>query len=102
MFNPLKLAAQAHDMQKKMKQVQEDLKNQTVEVSNNAVTIVMNGEQQVISLKLNPMALQTGKFESIEAAISQAFNEAISKIQKIAVEKMSAVTGGLKIPGLNM
>ncbi len=102
MFNPLKLASQAHEMQKKMKQVQEDLKQQTVEVSNNAVTIVMNGEQKVISLKLNSAALGTGKIESIENAISQAFNEAVEKIQKIAVEKMSVVTGGLKIPGLNL
>lgn len=102
MLNPLKIAAQAHEMQKKMKQLQDELKQQTIEVNNNTVTIVMNGEQKVLTLKINPLALETGKIESLEQAILLAFNEAVEKVQKIAVERMSEVTGGLKIPGLNM
>ena len=102
MLNPFKLAAKAQEMQKKMKEIQGDLKQEKVEVSNNAVTIIMNGEQKVLSLKINPNALVAGKTEPLEQALLAVFNEAVGKVQQIAVSRMSELTGGMKIPGLNM
>ncbi|MEI6222373.1 MAG: YbaB/EbfC family nucleoid-associated protein [bacterium] len=102
MFNPLKLAAQARDMQKKMKEVQKELQRTTVEVKNNAVTVVMNGEQKVVTLTINPVALETGKVDALEKAIREALNEAGEKVQKLAAEQMSKVTSGIQIPGLTM
>lgn len=100
MFNPFKAAGQAMDLQKKMKAVQKELKKKTVEVSNNSVTIVMDGEQKLVSLKINPVAVETGKVEVLEKAIKDALSEALEKAQKIAMEEMSVVTKGMNIPGL--
>jgi hypothetical protein len=100
MVNPFKAAGQAMDMQKKMKELQKQLQKQTIEVSNNSVTVVMNGEQKIVSITINPLALETGKKDILEKAIISATNEAQEKIQKIAVDEMSKITGGLNIPGL--
>ncbi len=89
-------------LQQKMMETQEALAAETVEatVGGGAVTVVMTGQQKVQSIKISPDALTGGDVEMLQDLMVAAVNEAIDKSQALAAEKMSAVTGGLGLPGL--
>lgn len=89
-------------MQAKLMKIQEELANETVEVTagGGAVTIVITGHQKVQSVKIDPEVVNPEDVEMLEDLILSAVNEAVSKSQEMASKKLSAVTGGLKIPGL--
>ena len=64
-----------------MKKMQEELKTRTVEASvgGGAVTVVMNGEKIIESLKLNPTAVDPEDVEMLEDLVMAAVNEASKK-----------------------
>jgi len=97
-----KMLKQLEDMQKKMVKAQADLANETVVATagGGAVTVEMNGHHEVKSVKLDPDAVDPKDVETLEDMILTAFNQALEKAQDMAQEKMSAVTGGLNVPGL--
>ena len=63
-----------------------------------AVKIVMTGKQTVDSVTIEPEAAED--IELLQDMVAAAINDAASKAQELAAQKMSAVTGGLNIPGL--
>lgn len=89
-------------MQNKMMKIQEELGTETVEATagGGAVTAVMTGHQKLVSVKIQPEAIDPDDVEMLEDLILTAVNEAIAKSQELASKKMSALTGGIKIPGL--
>jgi nucleoid-associated protein EbfC len=89
-------------LQQKMMETQEALANETVEVSagGGAVTVVMTGQQKVQSIKISSDVMTAGDVEMLQDLIVAAVNEAMEKSQQLAAQKMSAVTGGLGLPGL--
>jgi nucleoid-associated protein EbfC len=97
-----RMLKQLEDMQKKMVKAQADLANETVVASagGGAVTVEMNGHHEVKSVKIDPDAVDPKDVETLEDMVLTAFNQALEKAQEMAQEKMSAVTGGLNVPGL--
>src|SRR6476661_6045929 len=97
-----KMMKQLQQMQQKMMQAQEDLANETVTATagGGAVTVEMNGHHEVKSVKIDPDAVDPKDIEMLEDMVLTAFNEALEKAQTLAQEKMSAITGGLNIPGM--
>lgn len=93
---------QAKELQAKLAKAQEELGNTTVEASagGGAVTIVIDGQQGVRSVKISPEAVDPQDVELLEDLILTAMNEAIKKSQELAQEHLGGLTGGLKIPGL--
>ncbi len=89
-------------LQQKMLETQATLANENVEVSvgGGAVTVVISGQQKVQSIKISPEAVAAGDVEMLQDLIVSAVNAAIDKSQELAASKMSAVTGGLGLPGL--
>lgn len=89
-------------LQQRMMETQEALANETVEVTagGGAVTVTITGQQKLQSIKISPDAVNAGDVEMLQDLIVAAVNEAIDKSQALAAQKMSAVTGGLGIPGL--
>ena len=87
-------------MQSEMKKMQEELKTRTVETSvgGGVVTVVMNGEKVVESLKINPSAVDPEDVEMLEDLILAAVNEAAKKVDDMLSQEMSKVTGGLNLP----
>ncbi|MFN8523708.1 MAG: YbaB/EbfC family nucleoid-associated protein [Chloroflexota bacterium] len=100
--NPQQLARQMQQMQTRMMKIQEELENETVEatVGGGAVTVVMTGKQQVVSVKISPEACDPEDVETLQDLMVAAFSEANRKSQELAASRLSALTGGLKIPGL--
>ncbi len=89
-------------MQQKLLKAQEELANESVEVSvgGGSVKIVMTGAQQVRSVAISPEALDPNDVEMLQDLMVAAINDAVAKSQELATKRLSQVTGGLKIPGL--
>ena len=89
-------------MQAEMKKMQEELKMRTVEttVGGGAVTVVMNGEKEVQSLKIQPTAVDPEDVEMLEDLVVAAVNECSKKVDDLLAREMGKVTGGLNLPGM--
>jgi len=101
-MNVQKMMKQVQKMQAEMAKAQEALAHETVEASagGGAVTVVVNGHQEVQSIKIDPSAVDPNDVEMLEDLVLAAVNEGLRKSQELAAEKMSKITGGLGIPGL--
>ena len=93
---------QAQEMHGKISQLQEEMANKTVEASagGGMVNIVMNGKQQVLSIRVDPEVVNREDIEMLQDLIVAAVNEANRKSQEMMTEEMKKITGGLSIPGL--
>jgi DNA-binding YbaB/EbfC family protein len=93
---------QAQKMQADLARTQEELALERVEASvgGGAVKVVMRGDMTLESVRLEPSAVDPDDVEMLQDLIVAAVNEAMRQAQEVASRKMSAVTGGLSIPGL--
>lgn len=89
-------------MQEDMKKIQEDMKTRTVDatVGGGVVSVVMNGEKEVQSIKIDPATVNPEDVELLEDLIVAAVNEATKKVDDLMAQEMGKVTGGLKLPGM--
>lgn len=93
---------QAQKMQEEMEKVQGELEEKTVEAAagGGAVKVVVSGKKQIVNLTIDPEAVDPEDVETLQDMITLAVNEAITKADEMMADGMSAVTGGLNIPGL--
>jgi DNA-binding YbaB/EbfC family protein len=93
---------QAQEMHSKIAQLQEAMAEKRVESSagGGMVSVVMNGKQEVVSLRIDPEVVNREDVEMLQDLIRAAVNEAIRKSQEMMTEEMKKITGGLSIPGL--
>ncbi|MCH7605790.1 MAG: YbaB/EbfC family nucleoid-associated protein [Chloroflexi bacterium] len=91
---------QAQKLQAQLEKVQLELETLTVEGTSGGgvVKVVMSGKQVVESVNIEPEAAED--VDLLQDLVAAAVNDAFTKTQELAAQKMSAVTGGLKIPGL--
>lgn len=89
-------------MQDRLAKLQEELASETVEVSagGGAVKVVINGQQHVESVKIDPAVVDPDDVEMLQDLMVAAFNEAVAQSQQLAAKRLGALTGGMKIPGL--
>lgn len=99
-----KMMRQAQEFQKRMEDVQNDIERSTVEASagGGVVKAVVNGAMMVESISIDPEVVSPDDVEMLEDLVAAAVNEAMTKAQDMANEKMAALTGGLNIPGLTV
>ncbi len=94
---------QAQAMQENLKKAQEQLA--TIEVTGSAgggmVSVVMTCRHDIKRVQIDPSLMQDDK-EVLEDLIAAAVNDAVRKVEKTTQEKMSGLTAGLNIPGLNL
>jgi nucleoid-associated protein EbfC len=93
---------QAQQMQQKMLKMQEEMAERTVEASvgGGMVTVVANGRSEIISVKIEPQAVDPDDIEMLEDLVLAGVNEALRKAQEMMANEMTKLTGGMKIPGL--
>jgi DNA-binding YbaB/EbfC family protein len=89
-------------LQADMAKLQEELKARELEATagGGAVKVVINGEKQVLSIKLDPSAVDPQDVEMLEDMILAAVNEALKKVDDMMAQEMGKLTGGLKLPGM--
>ena len=93
---------QAQQLQARLLKAQEDLESETVEASagGGAGQVVATGKQTIGSITIDPAAVDPGDVELLQDMVLAAVNEALAKSQALAAERLGALTGGLKIPGM--
>ena len=96
------LAKMAQKMQADMARAQEELAALQVEgtAGGGAVRAVATGNQELVGLTIDPDAVDPQDVEMLQDLVLAAVNDALGNARKIAEQKMAAVTGGLRIPGL--
>lgn len=89
-------------LQEDMAKLQEELKARTLEATagGGAVKVVVNGEKLLLSVKIDPAAVNPEDTEMLEDLILAAVNEAIKKVDDMMAQEMGKLTGGLKLPGM--
>ena len=93
---------QLQRMQAEIARAQQEIEESTVEASagGGAVTVVVNGQPRIESIKIAPEAVDPEDVEMLEDLIVAALNEALEKVRTMQAERLGSVAGGLHIPGL--
>ncbi len=89
-------------LQQAQERVQAEIAALEIEASSGggSVSVVMDGQKNLKSLKIDPEAVSKDDVEMLQDLVLAAVNEAARKVDAAIQEKVGALTGGLKIPGL--
>ena len=101
-MNQAAMIKQAQKMQQDMLRMQEEMENKTYSATTGGgmVTASVNGKHQVMSLEINPEAVDPDDVEMLQDMIIAAVNEAMRAADAEAANNMSRLTGGLNLGGL--
>lgn len=98
-----KMMQQAQKMQENMQKAQEELAN--IEVTGSAggdmVSVTMTCRHDIRKVNIDASLMEDDK-EVLEDLIAAAVNDAVRKVEKTSSEKMSGLTAGFNIPGMNL
>jgi DNA-binding YbaB/EbfC family protein len=95
------LQRMAQQMQQEMLRVQSELETLTVDGSagGGVVKATVTGKQELVSIQIDPSAVDPSDVEMLQDLIVAAVNDALRGSRDVAEQKMAAVTGGLQLPG---
>ncbi|MDX2177859.1 MAG: YbaB/EbfC family nucleoid-associated protein [Candidatus Sumerlaeia bacterium] len=90
------------ELEGRMERIQDELKQKTVEgtAGGGAVTVVCNGQSEVISVSIKPEAVDPDDIEMLQDLVRAACNQAVERSKKMHEDAVSGLTGGLHFPGL--
>ena len=90
------------DIQRRMAEMQESLKTRVVDGSSGGgvVTALVNGRKELVSIKIDPSAVDPDDVEMLEDLIIAAVKQGMDKAEQMASEEMAKITGGLSLPGM--
>ena len=89
-------------MQMRLEKIQRELAETDVEgtAGGGVVKAIVNGQKEFKSIKIDPSAVDPDDVELLEDLITAAITDAMTKAAAIFDDRMGALTGGLKIPGM--
>ena len=95
-----KIIDKAKELEEKMRESQERIKNISVEGSSgsDSVKVTLNGEGEMIKILISDEILKEDK-SILEDLILAAHNNAKEKLKSKTTEEISKATGGFGIPG---
>ena len=98
----MNMIKQAQKMQQDMLKMQEELDAKTYSASagGGVVTAEVNGKRELITLTIDPEAVDPEDVEMLQDMVVAAVNEAMRKAEAEASQNMSRLTGGLNLGGL--
>ena len=97
------------DPRKLMKQLQQAQERMQAEIAalvveatagGGVVKVEMDGQKQLRSLKIDPEVVSRDELDMLQDLVLAAVNDAARKVDEAVQEKVGALTGGMKIPGL--
>lgn len=93
---------QAQKMQKELNKAQEEIATMTFEATagGGMVKAVASGDMNITSLTIDPDAVDPEDVEMLQDMVVAAVNGALRGVSEMSNQRMSAVTGGMSIPGL--
>ncbi|WP_296303452.1 YbaB/EbfC family nucleoid-associated protein [uncultured Desulfovibrio sp.] len=102
MRNMNDILRQAQVMQHKLAKLQQEAAERSYEASSGGgmVKAVVSGKQELRSIAIDPKALEGGDVEMLQDLILAAVNEAGRIARETLEREMSAISGGIKLPGV--
>ncbi|HKU82096.1 MAG TPA: YbaB/EbfC family nucleoid-associated protein [Candidatus Tumulicola sp.] len=96
------LLAQVKKMQDEMAKAQEELAATVVTgtAAGGAITVNATCDQRVKSIVISKDAVDVDDLEMLEDLIVVAVNDALAKASETQQQRMAAVTGNIRIPGI--
>jgi hypothetical protein len=93
------IVKQAQEMQERL---QQEMSNMEVEASSGGgmVVVHMNGSKQILSLRIDPEAVDPQEMEMLQDLIVAAINEASRQVEERLSSQLGHLAGGLQLPGL--
>jgi len=97
-----KLMKQAAKMQQQMEQIQASLATRTVEATSGggAVKAIARCDGTLVSIKIDPQALNPSDTQLVEDMILTAANQALAQAKDISNTEMGKITAGMSLPGM--
>ena len=87
-------------LQSEMAKLQEDLKTRTIEASagGGVVTLVANCKKELVSVKIDPSAVDPEDVDMLQDLLLAAVNEAMRKVDEMTEREMGKLTSGMNLP----
>lgn len=103
MMNPMSMMKNIQQMQTKMQALQAEMETAIFQgqAAGGLVTVEVTGKFECKSVKVDKSLADPEDMETLEDAMMVAFNDAVGKSTTTMAEKMNAITGGMKLPGMN-
>ena len=98
-MNIQQMMKQAQQMQERLKKQMDDLRVEAT-AGGGMVTVVVNGNKQVQSLKIDPEVISKEDVEMLQDLILAAINDAQRKAEEELNKSMGGLMGGMKLPGM--
>jgi len=101
-MNQAAMIKQAQKMQQDMLRMQEEMENKTYTASagGGMVKAEVSGKNEVVSIEINPEAVDPDDVEMLQDMIIAAVNEALRAAETDKANNVSRLTGGLNLGGL--
>ncbi len=98
-MNQMQMMKQAQKMQQELLKMQEELDQAVYDAAagGGVVKATVNGKRQLVSLEIDPEAVDPDDVEMLQDMVIAAVNEALRKAEDTASESMSKLTGGLNL-----
>lgn len=93
-------------MLKQAKEMQDKLQKELVELrlegtsGGGMVSVTLDGQKNLVAVRLDPEVINRDDVEMLQDLIVAAFNDAAAKVDEHISQKLGALGGGFKIPGL--
>ena len=102
MGNMNAMMKQAQKMQAELARAQEEIQDMTFEATagGGMVKAVAKGDNTLVSLTIDPEAVDPEDVEMLQDMIIAAVNEALRGVSELGTQRINAATGGMSIPGL--
>lgn len=98
----MNMMKQAQKMQQEMLKMQQEMETKTYEATagGGVVTANVNGKHELVSIVIDPEAVDPEDVEMLQDLVVAAVNEAMRKADADAASSMQKLTGGLNLGGL--
>ena len=95
-----KMLQQAQQVQGRLQQLQDELKQQTVvgSAGGGMVTVEADGQGQIRRVKIDPSVVNAADVEMLEDLVTVAVTDAQRHAAELAQQEMGKVAGGLDLP----
>jgi len=99
-LNMTKMMKQLQKAQSDMNKMQNELADKIIEATSGggAVTVTVNGQKELIAVKIEPEVITADNKEMLEDLLVAAVNEAFQRVDDMVAAEMQNLTGGLNLP----
>ncbi len=101
-MNPFDILKNAKSLQEQFSKIQDELADTTVTGSSGGgiVSVTLNGQFELLSVLLNPIAVDPRDIPMLQDLIVAAHADANQKMREILKTRLGPLAGGMQLPGM--